>query len=293
MSETRQSHSLIVIVLTLFILWVPSHQGKAAAGENKAVFDGLQQRLVAEGFDRDMIIELYGRPQVQFDAKGISSFFTYQESKLNYGQFKKRKNISKSRTYIEKHKEDLLRAEERYGVDRYVITAIILVETRLGTYTGERSILNTLSTMAALSDPVIQENFWEQIPKRNRFTREKYNKKAATKSKWAYGELKAFLKHVDDENIDPSSVKGSFAGAMGIAQFMPSNILLLAQDGNGVGRIDLFEDADAIASIANYLKHYGWRPGLDRKKQYKIVLRYNYSKNYANTILDVAALLKD
>jgi membrane-bound lytic murein transglycosylase B len=264
----------------------------ANTGENILDFGILQKRLVADGFDPDMIRELYARPQVRFDTKGISTFFTYRESKLNYGQFKDSHNIRKAKKYIETHEASLARAEDRYGVDRYVITAIILVETRLGTYTGERSIFNTLSTMAALDDPAVRESFWNQIPKSNRFSKEKYNKKAATKSKWAYGELKAFLKHTEIERLDPNTVNGSFAGAMGIAQFMPSNILMLAEDGNGDGRIDLFDHEDAIASVANYLKHHGWRPGLDREKAYRVILRYNYSKYYANTILDVASLLK-
>ena len=80
---------------------------------------------------------------------------------------------------------------------------------------------------------------------------------------------------------------------MGIAQFMPSNVLSLAQDGNNDGRIDLFDHADAIMSVASYLSHYGWRPGIDHKAAYRVLLRYNYSKPYANTVLKIADLLKN
>jgi len=79
---------------------------------------------------------------------------------------------------------------------------------------------------------------------------------------------------------------------MGIAQFMPSNILILAKDGDSDGCIDLFNHADAIASIANYLKNHGWQKKTDNKKAYKILLHYNRSKYYANIILKIARLLK-
>ena len=88
-------------------------------------------------------------------------------------------------------------------------------------------------------------------------------------------------------------VTGSYAGAMGISQFMPSNALKLARDGNGDGRTDLFDHADAISSVASYLKHYGWRPDQSEKQAYKVLLRYNYSRYYANTILKVAGLLAE
>ena len=113
-----------------------------------------------------------------------------------------------------------------------------------------------------------------------------------SKSDWAYRELKAFLKYAESEKIDPVSVRGSMAGAVGIAQFMPTNILHLGIDGDKDGSIDLFTHADAIASIANYLKHHGWRKDQDRKAAYGVLLRYNYSKYYANTILAVADKLR-
>ena len=92
--------------------------------------------------------------------------------------------------------------------------------------------------------------------------------------------------------MDPAGIQGSYAGALGIPQFMPTNIRALARDGNDDGRIDLFDHADAIPSVASYLKHYGWRPGINGKKAYEVLLNYNYSKPYAKTILKISRLLK-
>ena len=193
---------------------------------------------------------------------------------------------------MDKHRAALENAEKTYGVNKEVITAIILVETRLGKDLGGPSTLNTLSTTASLSDPAVRDMFWGKILKSVRVTRQEYVEWAKKKSKWAYTELKAFLEYTDNAGKDPVGIYGSYAGAMGISQFMPSNIHMLGKDGNDDGQVDLFDHADAIASVANYLKHYGWHPGIDNKKAYKVLLRYNYSKYYANTILKITRQLK-
>ncbi len=264
------------------------------AGENKKAgyFNALQKRLIEDGFNKNKINALYAEPGVYFDTKGVSLFFRHSEGKLNYDQFISKKSIKKAKKYLKKHTAVFESAEKTYSVDKEIIAAIILVETRLGTYLGERSILNTLSTMASLNDQHVKNMLWRKISGSSPFTKEDFDKKAEKKSTWAYSELKDFLKYASRENIDPLSVCGSYAGAMGIAQFMPSNILALAKDGNNDGCIDLFNHADAIASIASYLQHHGWRAGIKDKKAYKVLLRYNYSKYYANIILKIARLLR-
>lgn len=262
------------------------------ASDATTLFDPLQKRLAKDGFDDKKIAALYGRPAVHFDINGVSLFFVHSEAKLNYDQFASKSNIRKADKYMAKHSKMLEKAEKDYGVPKEVITGILLVETRLGTYLGKSNSFSTLSTMATLTGPDAREHLWGNLPESRRISREKYNEKADKKSDWAYGELKALIKYTSREGLDPTSIKGSYAGAIGICQFMPSNILILAKDGNGDGRIDLFDHDDAIHSVANYLKHHGWKPGISRDKAYKVILRYNYSRYYANTILKVADRLK-
>lgn len=255
-------------------------------------FRDVQARLAKEGFDSTRIAGLYSQPAVRFDTETVSLFFVHSEARINYDQFTTWKAIRKARKYIEAHEKELQYAQARYKVDPEVITAIMLVETQLGSYLGGNLIFNTLSTMAALTDPGARKLLYAELPSKRRYSKEKFEKKAARKSKWAYAELVAFLHYTARENMDPTTLKGSYAGAMGLAQFMPSNALSLARDGNNNGKIDLFEHADAIVSIANYLKYHGWKPGLSPKKQYKVILHYNYSKYYANTVLKIAEKLK-
>ena len=270
--------------------------GTAVSGEQAAngadKFSSLVDRLAEEGFDRDRLERIYADEKVYFDPEGVSLFFVHSESSLDYDQFVTDRSVSRAKEYMEEHKAKLDRTEDKYGVDKTIITAILLVETRLGTYLGNRMVLNTLSTMAALQEEELKEELWEATSASRRLTRKAFEKKAGEKSKWAYEELKALLKYSARENMDAAELTGSYAGAMGISQFMPSNALRLATDGNDDGRINLFQHADAIASIANYLKHYGWKPSISRKQAHKILYKYNHSNYYVDTLLKISDRLK-
>jgi membrane-bound lytic murein transglycosylase B len=275
----------------ILFFFFPVAASFATQQESRVFYDSLQQRLVADGFDAERIQRLYRHQDVIFEAAGVSAYFQHNEATLNYDQFFKRTHIQQAREYMRRNAEALAGAEKKYGVDPRVITAIILVETRCGSFLGNRRIVNTLSTMASLTEAPAREHLWDQIPQERRFTRTDYDRKADQKSSWAYRELKAFLTYAELHDVDAPAVVGSYAGAAGIPQFMPSNILAYGRDGDGDGRIDLFNDADAIYSVANYLKNFGWKPGLNRKQAYKAVFQYNRSKYYVNTILKIVDLL--
>jgi len=285
-SRHRAAAALALAVMGL-CLWTA-----AAAQEKIDPFDTLRQRLVADGFSAEAVARLYSRPEVFVEADGVSRFFIHSEAKLNYDQFSAPESIEKARRYLLDNAAILDAAEAAYGVDKRVITAILLVESRLGTVSGNRSALNILSTLAALTDPAFQEVFWRVIPPERRITRERFNERVQKRAEWGYRELKALLSYARREGIDPVAITGSYAGAVGYAQFMPTNILAYARDGDQDGRIDLLVHADAVASIANYLKRHGWQPGIDRERQEKAIHAYNPSSYYVNAILRVAELLK-
>ena len=186
-------------------------------------FELVQKKLVKDGFNHEKIQRLYSRPQVFFETKGVTLLFTYSEAKLDYDQFAADRSINRAKKYMIKYKEDLDRTEKAYGVNSRVITAILLVESGLGKYLGKRSALNTLSTLASLMDPDARSEFYKMIPKAKRISRKKFEKSAKKRSKWAYKELKAFLEYTHQEGFDPAEIPGSFAGAMGLSQFMPTS----------------------------------------------------------------------
>jgi len=264
----------------------------ARAADNFDYFASLQERLIDDGFDKDMLHQIYSRPEVIFETKGISLYFVHHESKVRYEQYTDKLLIKRARAYMKKYQGALADAGKTYGVEPDIITAIILIESQFGKLLGKRSVINTLSTMASLYDPEVREVLWQKISNTPELDRATFEEKADGKAKWAYRELKAFLNHVNGEGYDPIGINGSFAGAMGISQFMPSNIPELAKDGNGDGRIDLFNHADAIASIAYYLKSHGWRPGIDRAKAEEVIYHYNHSERYVAAVLKISEILK-
>lgn len=129
----------------------------------------------------------------------------------------------------------LAKAEQRYGVPPEIIVGILGVETRYGRTQGNYRVADALATLAF------------DFPRRGEFFRK---------------ELEHFLLLARDEALDPLSLLGSYAGAMGKPQFMPSSYRQYAVDFDGDGKRDLLDNtADAIGSVANYLKVHGWRRG--------------------------------
>jgi len=291
-SYKRGTNWIIFAVTLLVVGYLIAAESGASVESSKKPLSSVQKQLIADGFDPTKINRLYSRPQVSFEADGVILLFTYKEAQVDYGQFTNKWSIRKAKEYMQKNMADLTRIEKAYGVDKKVITAILLVETGLGASVGTRSALNTLSTIAALRDPVVRNSLWDLIPDSKKISRKKFEKRAASRSKWAYEELKALLKYSAREGVDPVSIPGSFAGAVGVAQFMPTSILAYGKDGNDDGMVDMLNHADSMASIANFLKSHGWRPEQSRKKSEKIIYHYNHSSYYVNTILKISSRLK-
>lgn len=290
----RQCTLLLAAIVVLSFVFVLDWDNRARCEPSVSphAFDGLERRLVRDGFDRSLVRAIYSRPEMTFDQKGITAYFSHREALLNYDQYLASSSIEPAINYLSKHRKPLQHARKLYGVEAEVITAIILVESKLGTLIGKHLVLNTLSSLAALDDKVNQDTVWHAYVKRKAGdSRAQFNTWAARKSAWAYSELKAYLQYVHVENLDPFSMYGSYAGALGIAQFLPSSVLRFAQDGNQDGRINLCHHEDAIESIANYLKQHGWGPGLSRREAFRVLLRYNNSRYYAETILKVSERL--
>jgi len=282
---------LLTIIIVFAILAISPLSLMAGTSGGTWQFKDLQKKLIKDGFQPDSIQKFYQNPRVSFDPKSVSLFVVHSEAKLNYDQFTTDWSIGQAKKYMQKHRDQLDKTERTYGVDKQVITAIILVETGLGTTLGKRSVLNTLSSLSAFDNPAVRDDFWKNFKRKDEISKKDFQKRAIRKSAWAYKELKAFLQYAQNENFDPVAIQGSYAGALGIAQFMPTTLLAYARDGNQDGVIDLFTHADAMASIASFLKRFGWKPGIDTEKAKKIIHRYNHSDYYVNTILKIADLL--
>lgn len=183
-------------------------------------------------------------------------------------------------------------AQRRYGVPRHVAVALLFVETRLGRVLGDvkENAFYTLASMAVSRDPDDIRQWLPQLPgyeKHLGWLKETMPQRAD----WAYKETRALVEHMLRDQVPAEHLPGSIYGAVGLCQFMPSNITTYGADGDGDGRVDLFTIPDAVASLSCYLYKHGWRAGIDRKRQHALLMRYNKSTVYANTILALGDLV--
>ena len=281
------SRIIIILLLSLFFF-----QNKAWAEQARIdpVFKPVEKYLEARGYSPVMIKALFSDSRVRFEGKILARMLSVRESKLNYKQFLKDKVIRQAKGFMEEHKDAFSRAEQSTGVEPGVVVAILSVETRLGSYTGKSIVFNVLASQAVLDTALAKKELSRYWPaKRRKNVYSKRNKKRfAKRARWAMPEVAALLEFCQSRGINPLSVKGSPAGALGMAQFVPSSILAYGQDGNQDGVVELHHAEDAICSVANYLRKNGWRPGLSYSKRVKVVLTYNKSTPYANTVLKLA-----
>lgn len=190
--------------------------------------DGLNRRAVLRVLRharaQPRIIDEISRP-----AESVLEWWQYRQIFLTD------KRVSAGVEFWQEHRDALERVSAEDGVPPQYIIAILGAETYYGRITGSYRVLDSLSTLA-----------FDYSPRARYFRRE----------------LEEFLVLAHREKIDPLSVKGSYAGAMGPLQFMPSAYMRYAVDGNDDGQRDLFTDWDDIfASVAHYLHQCGWQPG--------------------------------
>ena len=199
-------------------------------------------------------------------------------------------NMIKCQDFLEVHKAAFDVLEQRYGVPREVVVSLLMVETKLGTYLGNVDAFWSLASMAAANTPdKVRSGLTVDItPDKEAWLAAKLEEK----SSWAYKELKALINHCAIQTLNPKGMPGSVYGAVGICQFMPTNLSHYADDGNGDGIIDLFTEADAIVSVGKYLTKHGWQDASSVEHQRKTLRRYNNSTRYANTILALAYSLR-
>ncbi|WP_372716072.1 lytic murein transglycosylase B [Immundisolibacter sp.] len=197
----------------------------------------LVDRLVQkDGFDRASVERTLAAASYQ---QSIVDAISRPAEKMPWHRYRPifltQQRIDGGVEFWQQHAELLARAERDFGVPAAVITAIIGVETRYGAITGRYKALDALATLAVAG---------------------------LSRSGFFAGELRELLLLGRDEHLDPLTLTSSYAGALGLPQFIPSSYRAYAIDFDQDGRRDLLSSpADAIGSVANYLHRHGWQPG--------------------------------
>jgi len=237
LSETHTMSGLFKLALVVIAFWSacacadPNYAGNSAA---KEVIDAL---VTEEGFDRESLEAIFADAQrkdsilkaMSRPAEKTKAWYEYRAIFLTD------KRMDQGLEFYEKHRDTLARAERESGVPAEVIVSIIGVETSYGGNTGSYRVIDALSTLA-----------FDYPSRATFFTKE----------------LKHFLILTREQGLDPLTLKGSYAGAMGYGQFMPSSYRSYAIDFDGDDLIDIWNNpVDAIGSVANYFKRHGWHNG--------------------------------
>jgi membrane-bound lytic murein transglycosylase B len=223
------------------MLIAASAAAAAAAAETPAAYTNASRAFIAEqaaglGYSRDELAALMAEAQYRQDI--IDAMNRPYEAKpwRDYRRlFLTPERIDGGVAFLKAHAALLRKAEAAYGVPPEIITAIIGIETNYGGTLGDHRVLDALSTLGFTH------------PRRADFFRK---------------ELGEFLRLTREEQIDPTAARGSYAGAVGLPQFIPSSYRAYAVDFDGDSRRDLWNShADVVGSVGNYLAQHGWRRG--------------------------------
>lgn len=231
-----------VLLLCAGLVWLPA--ATADYSTHPRVPELLQGLAAEHGFTA---ADLDGVRQALAAAEPVPKLIeaeqTAKEKTLTWDAYRRIHvhdgNLQRGARFLSEQREWLARAERQYGVPPAVVAAILGVETKYGSYTGPHRVLDALATQG-FDHP--------------------------TRSAFFFGELEEFFVLCRDYGFKPAEVRGSYAGALGAAQFMPSNYRRLALDFDNDGVKDLWKLPDAIGSVAHYLVSYAptraWQRGL-------------------------------
>ena len=211
--------------------------------------EGIGESTLARALDgvryRPRVIEL-DRTQPEF----VRPIWQYLDSAVSQTR------ISQGRARLDEHRETARRMEQRYGVPAEVVVAIWGIESNYGGNFGDFSTLEALATLAF----------------------------DGRRRDFARGELLAALRILEAGDISPERMIGSWAGAMGHTQFIPSSFESYAVDGDGDGRRDIWGSIpDVMASTANYLARAGWQPGLPWGVEVRLPQDFDYAQTELST----------
>lgn len=231
-----------VLILNLFLISLGCAtpvQGSTASSDYTArteIRDFIKDLVKNHGFNKPDLTELFAN--VERQDRVLDAIARPAEAKPWHQYrdiFITPKRIAGGVQFWNENKTILRQAEHVYGIPINIIVAIIGVETFYGRRMGKYPVLDTLTTLGF------------DYPPRSSFFR---------------SELEHFLLLAREESLDLSTIKGSYAGAMGQGQFIPSSFRRYAVDFDADGKRDLWHNnADAIGSVANYFKRHGWQPG--------------------------------
>jgi len=247
----------------------------------------LTELVIKSGVDKQAAIYAFSSPHMPTREFLVFSLKPKEKRSSYKAHNTRTKKLNAFGFYLE-NKETFVKAAKLYAVPASVVLAILQVETSCGKYTGGKNVFPAIARLTNAGEP---DNLRKNLQANS------VNLSDAVYRRAIYLET-TFLPHlIATFKLAPKSevhlLRGSFAGAIGIPQFMPDNILKYGVDGNHDGSVDLYSPTDAIFSTANYLKFHGWNSyKLANAKKRAVIWEYNHSVPYIDTVLAMADVLQ-
>lgn len=255
---------------SIWVLLLVFQSAVMIAQQSDVAYRLVREKLSGADIPRAFIDSAFSHPSVQIHDE-IADKFNNPWEKKPYNQYRRlfvtEKRIAKGSKFYSAHKKTVDAVSDRFGVDPYLLLSITGVESNYGEHHSQYSVFNALYSIV------------HTLPR---------------KSNWAAVQLSEYLSLCYQNKMDPHSVSGSYAGAFGFGQFIPSSFNSYAVDFDGDGVRHHLEWPDVIGSIANYLKKNGYS-GRDFSKgspNWKSVWAYNHSENYVKAVLELREELK-
>lgn len=279
----------LALVLTLARLAAAQKEGATPIRANYRGWDYMVEKLVADGVDRRQVYRTFTDPRME-PFTGLGFGLHPREPSSLYRGFTRPASIALARRCKAAHEDTLRAAEREHGVPASVVAAIIHIESGCGRNTGSDVVLYRLARLAMANEPANLRSNIERhmLESRDPDIEQETRQRAQYLEDTFYPEVLATFQIADRLDMDPLSLRGSGSGAFGMPQFLPRSYLSYGVDGDGNGRISLYDPEDAIPSCANYLAVHGWRPGLSRAERRRVIWHYNRSDAYIDAVLELA-----
>jgi membrane-bound lytic murein transglycosylase B len=283
-----------IFLILIFLVYSPSLWAETPKPVSPyRGWDYIVEKLLKDGIDHKLIDKIYLSKKMP-PVEDVYFKLKPKEATSIYSGFRDKALIKKAAIFLDHHEAVFDAAERVYKVNRYVIAGILMVETCFGQNTGDYLIINRLSRIGSIAKPEnIMANFKKHHEEDPNVEIKEVEERANYLENRFYPEVLALFKLAKEQQINLLNLKGSFAGAFGIPQFLPSTFINHAVDGNGDGIISLFDMSDSIFSVANYLMHEGWKDNASQKEKESVIWQYNHSEPYIGTVLYVAGELEN
>jgi membrane-bound lytic murein transglycosylase B len=259
----------LTIKTTAYVLFSSIFLFAQETGKNYAVFNSLIRHTDIENFYTiNELRRVFENPEVQELEEVLSRFKRKPEKTKNYKEYRtiflNEKRVNDGVRFFFENKDLFKKIIQDFKIDPLIIVAIVGVETNYGEIHAEYSVFNSLYTQAL------------NLPQRK---------------VWATKELFELLVYCKEAGEDPFEVRGSYAGAFGYGQFIPSSFRRLSIDYNQNGKKEPYNWEDVLGSIAHYLKENKYPDDYNnfsfRSKSWQAIRTYNRSDHYANTIIEL------